>query len=175
MLYMQTSLYTVTVPVFMNSLGALRHILDKAKAFAAEKGIDANTLLEKQLAPDQFALGRQVQIICDQAKAFSFRLMGQEPPSMPDTETTIEELQARIDATLELLKAVKKEDIDGAENNEVRVKYFPGMHFTGFGYATAYVIPNFFFHLTTAYDILRNQGMPLGKVDFIGSLPLFKD
>jgi len=172
---MQTSLYTVTIPVFINALGALKHILGKAKAYAAQKGIEPSALLSHQLAPDQFPLLKQVQISCDQAKGFAFRVQGKEPPVMEDAETTIEELEQRIDATILILKGVKKEDIDASENTEVRVKYFPGMHFTGFGYATGYVIRNFFFHVTTAYDILRNEGMPLGKADFVGSLPLIND
>ncbi|MFZ1987624.1 MAG: DUF1993 domain-containing protein [Minisyncoccia bacterium] len=172
---MQTSLYSVTIPMFQNALKALSGVLDKAVAHAAEKGVDPDTYLTKQLAPDQFPFVKQIQIACDHLKAFPFRMKGEEVPSVPDTETTIAELKMRIAHTLKILEEVKPEDINANEDQKIRFSYFPGKHLTGYGYTTGYLIPNFFFHMTTAYSILRHEGVPLGKADYIGMLPLNDD
>ena len=166
------SIYTYTVPVFIKHLTALRNILDKTAAFAEEKKIDPLVLLSDRLSPDMFALTRQIQIACDNAKAASARLSGVEVPKHDDTETTIPELQARIDKTLAFIQSIPEASFKDAATVKVTLPYFPGMYMTGFDYAREYAIPNFFFHKTIAYGILRHQGVPLGKTDFMLSLPL---
>jgi hypothetical protein len=174
---MQNSLYTFTVPVFIKNLKNLSGIIDKSVLHAegvgeGSKKFDANVLLTSRLAPDQFPFVKQVQLASDTAKAFAARLNGQDPVSMPDTENTMEELKARIDATIAVLESVKPEDVNGKEDSQVTIKWFPGKFITGFDYATEYALPNFFFHVTTAYAILRHNGVNLGKTDFLGGLPL---
>ncbi len=169
---MQTSLYSVTVPTLRKGLLALSALLDKAEVHLKETGGNEKALLEKRFAPDMFPLVKQVQITCDQAKVFPFRLAGQTPPSIPDTETTIAELKARIAKTVEILDATRAEDIDGKEEAQVTLPYFKDKHLTGFHYAFEYILPNFFFHLTTAYDLLRAEGVTIGKADYMGGLSL---
>ena len=172
---MQTSLYTVTVPLFIKNLQNLSTFIDKSLLHAENSAIDADTLLEARLAPDQFAFARQIQLASDTAKSFVPRLKGEEPVSMTDTETTMAELKARIDATIALLEEVKPEDVDGKEDTQVTMpRWFPGKFITGFDFATQYALPNFFFHVTTAYSILRHSGVNLGKADFLGAIS-FKD
>lgn len=172
---MQTSLYSVTIPVFINHLHALQGVLRKGEAHAKETGESPEAYLKEQLAPDMFPLMRQIQAACDAARLLSYRLRGVDAPSVPDTEETFAEAYARIDLTIADLRKVSKDDVNQGEDTVVTVKYFPGQHFTGYGYATSYAIPNFFFHLTIAYAILRNIGVPLGKADYIGTLPLIND
>jgi hypothetical protein len=172
---MQTSLYSVTVPVFSKNLKNLSAFLDKGAMHAETKKFDPSTLLASRLAPDQFTFMKQIQLASDAAKAFVPRLNGQDPVSIADTETTIEELKARIDKTIEILNAVKPEEVDGQEDAKVVVKFFPGKFITGFEFATQYALPNFFFHIVTAYAILRHNGVDLGKSDFLGSLPFQDD
>ena len=166
---MNTTLYTVTIPVFIKSLENLSGFIDKAvlHAEAPAEGataINLTELVQARLAPDQFPFVKS-----DTAKAFAARLNGEEPVAMADTETTMEELKKRIDATIAVLKEVKPETVDGKEDAQVTIKWFPGKFITGFGYATEYVLPNFFFHVTTAYAILRHNGVDIGKMDYIGS------
>ena len=172
---MQTSLYSVTIPTFKKGLTALSGLLDKAEAYLKEKGAPESELLEKRFAPDMFPFVKQVQLVSDQAKALAARLNGVDPVSMPDTETTIAELKERIAKTIAVLDAVKPEEVDGKETTEVRIKWFPGQHILGGHYAMEYILPNFFFHLTTAYDLLRAEGVQIGKGDFIGGLSLRDD
>jgi hypothetical protein len=169
---MQTSLYSVTIPVFIKNLQNLSGIIDKSVLHAEGASIDAKALLDARLVADQFPFVKQVQLASDTAKAFAARLNGQDPVSMPDTESTMEELKTRIDATITLLKEVKPEDVDGKEDVQVTIKWFPGKFVTGFDYATQYVLPNFFFHITTAYAIIRHNGIEIGKADYLGGLPL---
>jgi hypothetical protein len=169
---MQTSLYSVTIPVFIKNLQNLSGIIDKSVLHAVAASIDTKALLDARLVADQFPFVKQVQLASDTAKAFAPRLNGQDPVSMPDTESTVEELKARIDATIALLKEVKPEDVDGKENVQVTIKWFPGKFVTGFDYATQYVLPNFFFHITTAYAIIRHNRIEIGKADYLGGLPL---
>lgn len=172
---MQTSLYSVTIPVFIKSLQALSAILDKAMLHADTQNIEMQTILESRLAPDQFPFMKQIQLASDAAKSLAPRLNNQDPVSMPDTETTVAELKTRIDATIALLKEVKPEDVNGKEDSAVRTKWFPGKKISGFAYTTEYVLPNFFFHMTTAYSILRHNGVDIGKADFLGGLSLEED
>ena len=165
---MATELYDLTVPVFTRALKALSGLLDKAVAHAGEAGAEA--LLSNRLAPDMHPLSKQVQIACDGAKLCVARLSGAEAPVNEDVETTIAELKARIAATLEWIGSVPREAIDGQEDREVVLK-FPGGEwpFKGQGYVIGFALPNFFFHVTTAYGLLRQAGVPLGKRDFLGA------
>lgn len=165
---MATELYDLTVPVFTRSLKALSGLLDKAVAHAGEAGAEA--LLSNRLIEDMHPLSKQIQIACDSAKLCVARLSGAEAPVNEDTETTIAELKARIASTLAFLASVPREAIDGQEDREVVLK-FPGGEwpFRGQAYVTGFALPNFFFHLTTAYGLLRQAGVPLGKRDFMGA------
>ncbi len=172
---MQTSLYSATVPMLMNSIKALSGLLDKADAYLKEKGIAESDLLQKRFAPDMFPFVKQVQLVSDQAKGFVARIQGKDPVSMEDNETSIAELKERLAKTLAVLEAVKPEDIDGHENDRVKLSYFADKHLTGLHYATELLIPNFFFHFTTAYDLLRAEGVQIGKGDFLGTISLRAD
>ncbi|MDB5264518.1 MAG: hypothetical protein JWN64_89 [Parcubacteria group bacterium] len=172
---MTTSLYNVTIPVFIKGLENMAIFFDKTLIHAENKKFDVNTLLTSRLSPDQFPFAKQIQLASDAAKAFPARLKGEDPVSMPDTETTIEELRERLLKTVAVLKEIKPEDIDGNEDTQVRIKWFPGKYITGFSYATEYALPNFFFHMTTAYAILRHNGVDLGKSDYLGALSLEDD
>ena len=165
---MATELYDLTVPVFTRALKALSDLLDKAVAHAGEAGADA--LLSSRLAGDMHPLSKQVQIACDGPKLCVARLSGIEAPVNEDTETTIPELKARIAATLDYIASVPREAIDGQEDRDVVLK-FPGGEwpFKGQGYVTGFALPNFFFHVTTAYGLLRQAGVPIGKRDVLGA------
>ena len=165
---MATELYDLTVPVFTRALNALSGLLDKAVAHAGEAGGEA--LLANRLAPDMHPLVKQVQMACDGPKLCVARLSGVEAPVNEDTETTIPELKARIAATLAWIGSVPRESIDGQEGKDVVLK-FPGGEwpFKGQGYVIGFALPNFFFHVTTAYGLLRQAGVPLGKRDFLGA------
>jgi hypothetical protein len=155
-------------------LSALSAVLDKAAAFASAKKIDESVLLNYRLAPDMFALTRQVQIACDMAKNGAARLAGMEPPKFEDTETSIEQLKARIGKTLAFLKTVDASSIDGAGEREITFPLGPTNkgHMKGVDFLNHFVLPNFYFHLTAAYALLRHCGVELGKRDFLGAIPL---
>lgn len=172
---MQNPYYDTTVPVFKKMLQNLDHLLSKGAAYAIEKGIDEQTLLDNRLAPDMFPLGRQIQIASDNAKGSVARLCGIEAPVFEDTETTVAELHERIAKTIAFLETIKPEQFEGAHDRHVSLKYYPGKHFLGYDYLTEYAIPNFFFHVTTAYAILRTMGVGNGKADFTGSFSLKND
>jgi hypothetical protein len=165
---MATELYDLTVPVFTRALRALSGLLDKAVEHAGAAGADA--LLSNRLIEDMHPLVKQVQIACDSAKLCTARLSGTEAPVNEDTETTISELKARIAATLDYIGSVPRETIDGQEGRDVVLK-FPGGEwpFKGQGYVIGFALPNFFFHLSTAYGLLRQAGVPIGKRDFLGA------
>jgi uncharacterized protein len=162
------TLYTFTVPIFVKSLNALKHCIEKAE----EHAVDEASLIESTLAPDMFPFSRQVQIACDNAKGATARLSGTEVPSFPDTETTLSELKVRIDNTLAFIESVPESAFGEAETRQVTLPYFPGKYMTGFDYAREYALPNFFFHVTIAYGLMRKAGVPLGKADFMNGLPL---
>lgn len=168
---MATELYDLTVPVFIRGLNALSGLLDKGAAFAAEKGIDPATLTGAQLIADMKPLTAQVQFACDTAKGTMTRLGELEPVAMADTEQTFAELQARIAKTIALLEAVPRERIDGREDADVVLKV-PGadIPFTGRSHVLTFSLPNFYFHLTMAYALLRQTGVPIGKMDFLGGV-----
>ncbi|MBI5457995.1 DUF1993 domain-containing protein [Candidatus Kaiserbacteria bacterium] len=173
---METNLYTVTIPPMMKALGALSKILDKAAAYAESKKTPKRAfeeaLMNDRLVFDQFPFAAQVRIACDNAKGGAARLAEVEIPAFEDNEKTIAELQARIEKTLAFLKTIKPEQVIGKEAIQVSLPYWDGKHTTAFEYVTEYLLPNFFFHVTTAYAILRKNGVPLGKSDYIGGLPL---
>jgi len=163
------SMYQASVPVFLNMLNGLSHVLSKGEAHAVERGIDPQTLIEAKLAADMFPLARQVQIATDHAKGAPSRLAGREIPKFEDTETTFPELQARIEKTLSLLKGFEPEDIDGSEDRAIVIPSRAGERsFTGMQYLLHFAMPNFYFHVTTAYDILRHNGASIGKGDYFG-------
>lgn len=165
---MTISLYQASVPVFERALRNLRHILEKGAAHARERGVDPDSLLQLRLIDDMLPLSRQVQIACDMAKNGASRLAGQEPESIADDETTLEQLYARIDRTLALLQGFDASRIDGQEARDIHLKMRSGeLRFNGQDYLLTFVLPNLYFHVTTAYALLRREGAPLGKTDFI--------
>ena len=168
---MAMSMYHASVPVFVKTLGNLSAILDKAAAFAAAKKVDESVMLGLRLAPDMFTLGRQIQQATVHAKGAAARLAGMEPPAIDSTGETFAEYKACIDKVIAFLNGLKPEQIDGSEGREITLKVGPNtMTFKGQAYLAHFAMPNFFFHTTTAYDILRHNGVELGKRDFIGQV-----
>ena len=167
---MTISMYQASAPRFARMLRNLSAILAKAQAHVEAKKLDAAALTGYRLFPDMFPLTRQVQIACDTAKGACARLAGVEPPKYEDTEQSIAELQARIARTLDYVDAMKPAQIDGSEGREVVLKLRAGeLRLKGLDYLLSHAYPNFFFHVTTAYNILRHNGVELGKKDFVGS------
>jgi hypothetical protein len=167
------SLSTASIPAFEIGLTALSAILDKAEAHAEAKKIDPTVLLNARLFPDMFALTRQVQIACDMAKT-SARLAGVEPPKYDDNEKTFADVKARIAKTLSYVKGLDTKAIDGSADREIIFPLGPTNkgHMKGADFLNHFILPNFYFHLATAYDILRHSGLELGKRDFLGGIPL---
>ena len=167
---MSLSVYQVSIPVFIHGLNNLSGILTKALSFAESKKIEPSILVNARLAPDMFPLSRQIQIATDVVKGGAARLAGIEIPSYEDTETTFEELQARIAKTITFLESIKAEQVDGSEERQINLKVGGNeLNFTGQVYLLQFVIPNFYFHITTTYAILRHNGLDIGKKDFLGS------
>lgn len=168
---MPYTFYEAAIPQLLRMLGNLSTILDKAAAHAEAKKIDPRALLDARLSPDMYPLTRQVQMVCDSAKGAAARLSGVELPSFPDTETSFDELKARIAKTVDFIKSIPTEKFDGAEDRTVELKT-PSrtLSFTGRTYLSGFVQPNFFFHLTTAYALLRHNGVEIGKMDFLGGI-----
>jgi uncharacterized protein len=167
---MTLSMYQASVPSFQRTLKALDAVLDKAVANAAERKIDPAVLVNARLAPDMHPLSRQIQIATDGVKGCAARLAGVEVPSFADTETTFPDLKERIAKTLAFIATIKPEQIDGSEARDISLKAGPReLNFKGQDYLLFFVLPNFYFHATTAYDILRHNGVPLGKLDFLGA------
>lgn len=168
---MTISMYSASVPTFIRTLTNLAGILEKAQAHAETKKIKPEVLLNARLFPDMFALTRQVQIASDFAKGTVARLAGIEPPSYADTESSFAELIARVQKTVDFLKTIKAEQVDGSENRDIVLKMHTGeLKFKGEAYLTQFSLPNFYFHATTAYAILRHNGIEIGKMDFIGNI-----
>lgn len=166
---MSISMYQTCVPVLVRALNNLSGVLAKGAAHAAERNIAPEVLLNTRITPDMFPLIRQVQIATDMAKGAGARLAGVEPPKMDDNETTFDELQARIATVIKQLEAYTPAQIDGSEDREVVLKMRSGeVTFRGQDYLLGFVLPNVYFHTTTAYAILRGVGVVLGKADFIG-------
>ncbi len=164
------SMYSASIPVFKQILNSLLAILDKAEAHAGEKKIAPEALLQFRLFPDMLPLTRQIQIACDFAKGAAARLGGQEVPSYADTETTFAELKARIAKTLAFIDSVPQAAIEGSQARAITTgSVDKTKHFVGQTYLFHYALPHFYVHATTAYDILRHNGLDIGKKDFIGS------
>jgi len=168
---MQISMYQASIPVFVRMLDNLSKILEHAARYADEKNIEPAVLINARLAPDMYPLSRQVQIATDMAKGCAARLAGLEVPVYEDNETTFPELQARIAKTAAFVQSVTAEQIDGSEEKPVTLKLrHQEVSFSGLTYLVHFVLPNFYFHITTAYAILRHNGLLLGKRDFIGGI-----
>jgi hypothetical protein len=166
---MSISMYQVAIPVFVRALNNLHHVLKLGHAHAKEKNVEDSVVLQTRLIPDMLPLVKQVQIATDMAKNCTARLAGVEPLTFEDNETTFDELFSRIERAIEYIKGFKAEQIDGSETRAITLKMRSGeMNFEGQSYLLHFVIPNLFFHSTTAYDILRAAGTPIGKQDFIG-------
>lgn len=168
---MTISLYQAAVPPVLQILNSLLAILGKASAHCQARKIEPSVLLNARLFPDMFPLIRQCQIVTDQAKGMAARLAGIDVPTYPDDETTFEGLELRVASTIAFVKSIRPEQIDGAEEKDINMK-IGGMelNFTGQQYLLNFVFPNFYFHATTAYNILRHNGVELGKRDFLGSV-----
>jgi hypothetical protein len=166
------SLYEQSVPHFTRLLRNLQSWLDAAEGHAKAKGFDAQVLLQSRLAPDQFPLLKQIQIACDAAKNTAARIAGKEPPAHPDTEQTLTEVRARIATALAYLASLERSDFDGADDRRVTLPVFQGKSLSAPQYLFEYGTPNFYFHITTAYAILRHNGVDLGKKNFLGQLSL---
>jgi hypothetical protein len=171
---MPYSMSQASLPIFEIGLNALAAVLDKAEAFAAAKKIDSSVLLQSRLSPDMLALVRQVQIATDQAKNGPSRLAGVEAPRYEDQETTIEQLKARIAKTVAYVKTLDRKQIDAAADREITFPLGPTNkgHMKGDDYLNHFMLPNFYFHLTAAYAILRHCGVDIGKQDFLGAIPI---
>jgi hypothetical protein len=166
---MSVSLYQASVPAILKMLNALSGILDKAAAYCEARKIDEKVLLSSRLFPNMLPLSAQFQIVSDNAKGITARLAQAEIPSYPDTETTIAELKARLAKTAEFVKALHPGAFDGAEARTITLTFGGGrkVDFTGQDYLFVHGLPNFYFHATTAYDILRHAGLEIGKRDYL--------
>ena len=169
---MTLSMHQAAAPPMIATLKALCGVLDKAEAAVKAGQFSEAELMEARLAPDMFALPRQVQVASDMAKGGLARLAGKEPPSWADEEKTLAELRQRVARTVEYLEAIPAADVDGSEDRAIQLKLGPGgamvLDFTGQSYLLRFVLNNFYFHCATAYDILRAKGLALEKRDFIG-------
>lgn len=174
---MEINLYTVTIVPMIRTLENLSKILDKAAKHADSKKTNwaafEDALMQDRLVFDQFPFIKQVQLACDNGKAAAARLSGKVPPKHPDNEKTVKQLKARIDKTIKFMKSVKEKNIAGRDNDLIELPhYFDGKKIYGYDYAVYYIMPNFYFHVTTAYAILRKNGVAIGKDDYLGALNL---
>jgi len=166
---MSLSMYDASVPVFVRVLRNLDHVLAKGEAHARDKGADPDPLLQSRLIFDMLPLVRQVQIATDMATRGASRLAGVEPRSVEDNETTFEQLHARIAGAIAHLEGFTPAQFEGSETRAVSFKTRAGeLKFDGQGYLLTYVLPNLYFHATTAYNLLRRNGVGIGKTDFLG-------
>jgi hypothetical protein len=168
---MALSLYDVSIPVFVRGLTNLSTLLDKAAAHAEGKKFEPSVLAQARLYPDMFPLSRQVQIACDTAKGAAGRLAGIDIPKHEDTETTLAELKQRIAKTVDFIQSVKPSQLEGAESRPIEIKT-PNrtLSFTGLSYLNHFVLPNFYFHESISYAILRHNGIEVGKGDYLGAI-----
>ncbi|HPF25757.1 MAG: DUF1993 domain-containing protein [Steroidobacteraceae bacterium] len=166
---MKVSMYGMSIALFTTGLQQLDHILGKAEANAKERSFAPEVLLAARLAPDMFALDRQVQLTCDFAKNSGARLAGIDPPRFEDNEKTLVELRARATRTLEFLATLTPATIDDSETREIKIPLRDRtLEYPGLAFLQKWALPNFYFHLTTVYDILRHNGVDLGKRDYLG-------
>jgi hypothetical protein len=164
-------MYQASVPAFVKMLKNLSAILEKAEAYAAARKIEPGVLLDWRLAPDMFPLTRQIQIAADFAKGTTARLAGAEVPKYADEEKSFAELKARIAKTIKFVESLPAKDFEGAEHRDITLTIGgQELHFKGEPYLVHFALPNFYFHATTAYDILRSVGLDIGKRDFIGEI-----
>ncbi|HEX8955423.1 MAG TPA: DUF1993 domain-containing protein [Burkholderiaceae bacterium] len=167
---MALSMYQITIPVFTRALNNLSAILNKGAAHAEARKIDPSVFINSRLAPDMFALARQVQIATDVVKGCAARLAQVDVPSFADTEASFPELQERIAKTLAFLNSITEAQLEGSESKTVSLKIRGNdVEMKGLPYLNGFVLPNLFFHVTTAYAILRHNGVELGKSDYLGS------
>ena len=167
---MKISMYQASAPRFVNTLNNLSAILDKAQAHAEAKKIDPAVLANARLFPDMLPMTRQIQIACDAAKGAVARLAGIEVPKHEDTEQTFAELKSRIAKTIDFIGSVGPARLEGTEDKNIHLKLGPReVDYTGMQYLLGFALPNFYFHVTTAYDILRHNGVELAKRDYIGT------
>ena len=170
---MASSLFDSSVAVFTRMLTNLSGCLDKAAAYAAERKFDSAVLVTSRLAPDMLALSSQVQLACDFAKGCSARLAGMEVPKREDKETTLDELKARIAWTLDFIGSIPRDKFNGADERIIEHNLRTvTIKLPGLAYLEGFSKPNFYFHVTTTYAILRHNGVPLGKMDFVGALSM---
>lgn len=168
---MSDFMYAISLPPILRSLTNLRAILEKAVSHAELKKIDPSVLINARLYPDMYPLSRQVQIATDVAKGAAARLAGQEPPKFEDAESTFPELLARIDKTVALLESFTADQINGSADKTILLpRHDRTSEFKGLDYLTDFVLPNVYFHVATAYAILRHNGVELGKQDFLGNI-----
>jgi hypothetical protein len=169
---MSLSLFDVSIPTFLHTLHSLQTILEKGVAHAEAKKFDPNVLATLRLAPDMLPLNRQVQIASDAAKGAAARLSGTEPPKFEDNETTMAELIGRVAKTIDYLQSFKPEQFAGSETRVITIKSPRNtFNFTAVDFVRHWALPNFFFHVTATYALLRQGGVDLGKLDFLGSVP----
>jgi len=168
---MSISMYDVLIPGLTRGLNNLSTLLDKAAAHAATKKFDTAVLAQSRLYPDMHPLVRQIQIACDTAKGAAARLAGVEVPKHEDTEVTFEDLKARLKKTADFVKSITAAQLKDAETKSIEIKFPNGSwKFTGIGYLTDFVLPNFYFHSTVVYALLRKAGVEVGKGDFLGAI-----
>jgi hypothetical protein len=170
---MTISMYSASVPIYKQMLGSLSAILEKAEAYAVAKKIDPVVLLQARLYPDMFPLLRQVLVATDFTKGACARLAGVDVPKFEDTEKDFADLQARVAKTIAFIETLTPAQIDGSEDRDITFNAGPNVrNMKGQPYLLNYALPQFFFHVTTAYDILRHNGLELSKKDFMGKLPV---
>ncbi|HVY43841.1 MAG TPA: DUF1993 domain-containing protein [Hyphomicrobiaceae bacterium] len=167
---MSLSMYQISVPVFQRMMTNLTAVLEKAEAHAAAKKIEPEVLINARLAPDMFPLKRQVQLVSDFAKGAAARLAGQEIPKWEDNEASFADLKARLKKSIDYLGQLKPADIDGSETRDINLTIAKKpVTLKGQVYLLTHAFPHFFFHVTTAYDILRHNGVEIGKRDYLGA------
>jgi uncharacterized protein len=166
---MKISMYSMSVETFLPMLGTLSSLLNKGLKHAAEKKFEPSVLVNARLAPDMLPLSRQIQIACDMAKNGSSRLAGQEAPRFEDNETTIEELLARVARTIDHLKSIPANAIDGSEDRDIKIPMRDRtLEMKGLPFLRTWALPNFYFHVVMSYAILRHNGIEIGKRDYLG-------
>lgn len=167
-------LYELTVPQFIKGLNQLNTFFDKTAQFAEAKKFEADVLLNSRLAPDQFPFIRQIQIACDTAKLGVSRLTAKDAPAHDDSEKTLADLRARVQSTISYLEKFSEQDFAESESRQISQPRWEGQYLTGKEYVLHHVLPNFYFHITTAYAILRANGVDVGKKDYLGKMPYKK-
>ncbi|MFG1427971.1 DUF1993 domain-containing protein [Roseixanthobacter glucoisosaccharinicivorans] len=172
---MSIEIYDATIPVFVNMMRNLTALLDKAESWSSESGLSPESLADTRLATDMFPLTRQIYIVSDTAKGAAARLAGMEVPSFPDTEVTFPELKQRLAKTIAFVNSVTPEQVNGNEGRIIELRFARRpMTFTATDYVFQFALPNFMFHVVTAYGLMRSRGVPLGKMDYLaGSNALY--